>query len=91
MAQQILEWCAFMFPQGTEIPMDFDPEEADEISEEIRLAAQATRKVTKKASFHIFGSVCVSNLLQADFAIDFVFFSSCCDNLFSGASRNEAS
>ena len=34
---------------GTEIPMDFDPEEADEISEEIRLAAQAARKVTKKS------------------------------------------
>ena len=31
----------------TEIPMDFDPEEADEISEEIRLAAQAARKLTK--------------------------------------------
>jgi len=27
--------------------MDFDPEEADEISEEIRLAAQAARKLTK--------------------------------------------
>ena len=34
---------------GTEIPMDFDPEEADEISEEIRLAAQAARSVTKKS------------------------------------------
>ena len=32
---------------GTEIPMDFDPEEADEISEEIRLAAEAARKLTK--------------------------------------------
>ena len=32
---------------STEIPMDFDPEEADEISEEIRLAAQAARKLTK--------------------------------------------
>ena len=31
----------------TEIPMDFDPEEADEISEEIRLAAEAARKLTK--------------------------------------------
>ena len=33
----------------TEIPMDFDPEEADEIAEEIKLAAQAARKLTKKS------------------------------------------
>jgi hypothetical protein len=31
---------------GTEIPMDFDPEEAEEIAEEIRAAAQAARAVT---------------------------------------------
>ena len=30
----------------TEIPMDFDPEEAEEIAEEIRAAAQAARAVT---------------------------------------------
>ena len=28
--------------------MDFDPEEADEIAEEIKLAAQAARKLLKK-------------------------------------------
>ena len=33
---------------GSEIPMDFDPEEADEIAEEIKLAAQAARKLLKK-------------------------------------------
>ena len=32
-----------------EIPMDFDPEEADEIAEEIKLAAQAARKLSKKS------------------------------------------
>ena len=30
---------------GVEIPMDFDPEEADEIAEEIRAAAKAARAV----------------------------------------------
>lgn len=30
---------------GLEIPMDFDPEEAEEIAEEIRAAAQAARAV----------------------------------------------
>ena len=34
---------------STEIPMDFDPEEAEEISNEIRLAAQAARKLIKKS------------------------------------------
>ncbi len=33
----------------TEIPMDFDPEEAEEIAEEIKLAAQAARKLSKKS------------------------------------------
>ena len=33
---------------GSEIPMDFDPEEADEIAEEIKLAAQAARKLLQK-------------------------------------------
>ena len=32
-----------------EIPMDFDPEEAEEIAEEIKLAAQAARKLSKKS------------------------------------------
>lgn len=29
--------------KGAEIPMDFDPEEADEIAEEIKAAAKAAR------------------------------------------------
>ena len=33
----------------TEIQMDFDPEEAEEIAEEIKLAAQAARKLSKKS------------------------------------------
>ncbi|MBI1416126.1 MAG: hypothetical protein GC146_02785 [Limimaricola sp.] len=33
---------------GVEIPMDFDPEEAEEIAEEIRAAAQAARAVAPK-------------------------------------------
>ncbi|MCL1628511.1 MULTISPECIES: DUF6324 family protein [Roseinatronobacter] len=28
---------------GVELPMDFDPDEADEIAEELRVAAQAAR------------------------------------------------
>ena len=33
----------FIEVQGIEVPMDFDPEEADEIAEEIRAAANAAR------------------------------------------------
>ncbi len=33
---------------GIEIPMDFEPEEAEEIAEEIRAAAGAARAVGKK-------------------------------------------
>ena len=33
---------------GTEIQMDFDPKEAKEIAKEIKLAAQAARKLLKK-------------------------------------------
>jgi hypothetical protein len=33
----------FIEAQGVEVPMDFDPEEADEIAEEIRAAAKAAR------------------------------------------------
>ncbi|UWQ48681.1 DUF6324 family protein [Leisingera caerulea] len=36
----------FIEAGGTEIPMDFDPEEADEIADEIRAAAQAARSIT---------------------------------------------
>ncbi|ROU03450.1 DUF6324 family protein [Histidinibacterium lentulum] len=33
---------------GAEIPMDFEPEEAEEIAEEIRAAAAAARKLTSR-------------------------------------------
>ena len=33
----------FVEAMGTEIPMDFDPDEADEIAEEIKAAAKAAR------------------------------------------------
>jgi hypothetical protein len=36
----------FIEADGVEIPMDFDPEEADEIAEEIRAAAEAARILT---------------------------------------------
>ncbi len=35
----------FVLAGTTEIPMDFSPDEADEIAEEIRAAAAAARKV----------------------------------------------
>ncbi len=35
----------FVLTDTIEIPMDFSPEEADEIAEEIRAAAAAARKV----------------------------------------------
>ncbi len=38
----------FIESQGIEVPMDFDPEEADEIAEEIRAAANAARAVASK-------------------------------------------
>ncbi|EBA12913.1 hypothetical protein RCCS2_03489 [Roseobacter sp. CCS2] len=37
----------FIEADGIEIPMDFDPEEADEIAEEIKAAALAARAVKK--------------------------------------------
>jgi hypothetical protein len=37
----------FVLADGIEIPMDFSPEEADEIAEEIRLAAQGARKLAR--------------------------------------------
>lgn len=33
---------------GIEVPMDFEPEEAEEIAEEIRAAAQGARAMAKK-------------------------------------------
>jgi len=38
----------FVEGQGVEIPMDFDPDEADEIAEEIKAAARAARQLTKR-------------------------------------------
>lgn len=35
----------FIEAGGVEVPMDFEPEEADEIAEEIRAAAMAARAV----------------------------------------------
>ena len=37
----------FIEADGIEIPMDFDPEEAEEIADEIRAAAQAARSLAK--------------------------------------------
>jgi hypothetical protein len=34
----------FVESQGIEVPMDFDPDEAEEIAEEIRAAAAAARR-----------------------------------------------
>ncbi len=34
--------------EGMELPMDFDPEEAEEIAEEIRAAANRARSMSKK-------------------------------------------
>ena len=34
----------FIFADGMEIPMDFEPEEAEEIAEELRAAAATARK-----------------------------------------------
>ncbi|MEM8538305.1 MAG: DUF6324 family protein [Pseudomonadota bacterium] len=38
----------FIEADGTEIPMDFDPEEANEIAEEIKAAAAAALAVKKR-------------------------------------------
>lgn len=34
---------------GLDLPLDFDPDEADEIAEEMRAAAQAARKIIQAA------------------------------------------
>lgn len=39
----------FVEADGIEIPMDFEPEEAEEIAEELRAAAAAARQAQKKA------------------------------------------
>ena len=38
----------FIEAKGIEVPLDFDPEEADEIAEEIRSAAVSARANSKK-------------------------------------------
>ncbi len=38
----------FIESQGVEVPMDFDPDEAEEIAQEIRAAAMQARAVTQK-------------------------------------------
>jgi hypothetical protein len=38
----------FVEAEGLEVPMDFDPDEAEEIAEEIRAAATAARKLTSR-------------------------------------------
>ena len=38
----------FIEADGVEIPMDFEPEEAEEIAEEIKAAALAARAVKKR-------------------------------------------
>ncbi len=38
----------FIFADGLEIPMDFTPDEADEIAEELRVATATARKVKTK-------------------------------------------
>jgi hypothetical protein len=39
----------FVAGGGVELPMDFDPEEAEEIAEEIRAAAEVARGMAKKS------------------------------------------
>ncbi|MBS0126636.1 DUF6324 family protein [Thetidibacter halocola] len=38
----------FIFADGLEIPMDFEPEEAEEIADELRAAAASARQVKPK-------------------------------------------
>ena len=38
----------FIEADGIEIPMDFDPDEADEIADEIKAAAMASRAIKKR-------------------------------------------
>ena len=40
----------FVEGDGFEVPLDFDPDEADEIAEEIRAAAQRARAMGPKGS-----------------------------------------
>lgn len=38
----------YLVGDGIDLPMDFDPEEAEDIADELRAAAAAARKVSKK-------------------------------------------
>ena len=38
----------FLVANNIEVPMDFTPEEAEEIAEEIKLAARRAREISKK-------------------------------------------
>ena len=40
----------FIEAEGLEIPLDFDPDEADEIAEEIRASAARARNMGKKGN-----------------------------------------
>jgi len=35
----------YLFGDGVDLPLDFDPDEADEIAEELRIAAAQARKM----------------------------------------------
>ncbi len=39
----------YVVGDGIDLPMDFDPDEAEEIAEELRAAAAAARKAGKKS------------------------------------------
>jgi hypothetical protein len=38
----------YLAGEGVDLPLDFDPDEAEEIAEELRAAAAAARKISKK-------------------------------------------
>lgn len=40
----------FIEGDGIDLPLDFDPEEAEEIAEEIRAAAEQARAIAEKAA-----------------------------------------
>lgn len=39
----------YLVGDGVDLPLDFDPDEAEEIAEELRAAAQAARKLGQSA------------------------------------------
>lgn len=40
----------YLEADGIDLPLDFDPEEAEEIAEELRAAAEAARRITDSAN-----------------------------------------